>query len=538
MSADPKVERSSTVLTERFVAVEQAVVQAGERIPTDVREQLDSHLDTVRERLAVGVDFTVVALVGGTGSGKSSLFNALTGIDFAQVGVKRPTTSQPLACVWGERADKLLDHLGIEPENRYRRESELDAGTEDDLHGLVLVDVPDHDSIAEEHREFVDQIVPLADVLIWVLDPQKYADAAVHTQYLQELGGHERSLMAVLNKSDTVPEVALPSLLADVGRLLAKDGLEEIPVRAVSTVSQEGVVGLRDVLAQLTQTRSAAAVRAAVDLRAAGDLLAPTVGEGEPRREDLPVTAAAAVVAEAADVLALESRMRDAIPVAKPTDTLPTVADDHPIDAELVESAREKIIEPSQARLPQLWAQSVAAAVPLEPELSAELRAGLQAVPPPQLPLGLRRAKKIVVTLLWLVFLALVVWAGWLAISPESPPQPPAWNVPYVSDALTDWGYPQLVVPGLAAIAVLIITLIVAATFSARLRRARDLRSREYGDGLRAAAAALVGERIVGPVTTVHHSHREIREVIERVRTELQGRRPADELSTPARRYE
>src|SRR5690625_628137 len=114
MSTNPKMERSSAVLTETFVAVEPAAVKAGERHPADVAAKLHTHLDAVRVRLAVGVDYTVVALVGGTGSGKSSLFNVLTGINFAEVGVKRPTTSEPLACVWGESADRLLDHLGIE----------------------------------------------------------------------------------------------------------------------------------------------------------------------------------------------------------------------------------------------------------------------------------------------------------------------------------------------------------------------------------------------------------------------------------------
>src|SRR5690625_6191576 len=109
-----------------------------------------------------------------------------------------------------------------------------------------MVDVPDHDLVAEHHCEYVDHIVPLADVLVWVLDPQKYADAAVHPQYLQQLGGHERSLMAVLNKIDTVPEVAVPSLLTDIKRLLTADGLDDVPVRAVSTETEEGIPALRE----------------------------------------------------------------------------------------------------------------------------------------------------------------------------------------------------------------------------------------------------------------------------------------------------
>ena len=40
-------------------------------------------MDNVAKRLALGVDHTVAAFFGGTGSGKSSLFNALTKLDFA-----------------------------------------------------------------------------------------------------------------------------------------------------------------------------------------------------------------------------------------------------------------------------------------------------------------------------------------------------------------------------------------------------------------------------------------------------------------------
>ena len=533
MSTDPQAERSSTLLTERFVAVERAAVQAGERIPVESSTQLHEHLDAIRDRLAVGVDYTVVALVGGTGSGKSSLFNVLTGIDFADVGVKRPTTSQPLACVWGNSADELLDHLGIAAENRYTRESELDVGTEEELRGLVLVDVPDHDSVAEHHREYVDQIVPRADVLIWVLDPQKYADAAVHTRYLQELGGHERSLMAVLNKIDTIPEVAVPSLITDIKRLLIEDGLDDVPVRAVSTFTSEGIAGLRGVLARLTQTRSAAAVRAAVDLRAAGDLLAPTVGESEPKREDLPISAAAATLAEAGDALALQARMRDALLEADDRGGLPEISDEHPIDAELVESAREKIITPAQEGMPQLWAQSVAAAVPLADDLGTNLRSALQSVPLPEPPRKLRRARVFFSILFMVLFFICAGWAAWLAIAPDSAPAAPDWRIPYLTDQFAKWNLAQTVIPLILAVISLLLLLLSLAIFARQLRKIRDERSRDYGEGLRAAAASLVGERIVGPVVTVHHSHREVREAITGVQAELAGKRPSEVVHDP-----
>ena len=99
------------------------------------------------ERLRLSSQHTIAVLAGGTGSGKSSLFNALAGAQFSPVGVLRPVTREPHACVWGmEGAGPLLDWLGIEPRYRYARSSALDDG-ERALTGLLLVDLPDHDSV-------------------------------------------------------------------------------------------------------------------------------------------------------------------------------------------------------------------------------------------------------------------------------------------------------------------------------------------------------------------------------------------------------
>jgi hypothetical protein len=67
----------------------------------------------------------------------------------------------------------------------------LDTGREDDAcEGVVLLDLPDHDSTEVSHHLEVDRLVQLADLLVWVLDPQKYADAAIHDRYLKPLASH------------------------------------------------------------------------------------------------------------------------------------------------------------------------------------------------------------------------------------------------------------------------------------------------------------------------------------------------------------
>src|SRR2546423_10824805 len=77
-------------------------------------------VDRAGERLSLSREHSVVALAGATGSGKSSLFNALARHELSRVGVRRPTTGVAHACVWGlDRAQDLLDWLGVPPNRRF-----------------------------------------------------------------------------------------------------------------------------------------------------------------------------------------------------------------------------------------------------------------------------------------------------------------------------------------------------------------------------------------------------------------------------------
>ena len=150
-------------------------------------------------RLRLSADHTVVALAGATGSGKSSTFNALCGLDLAAVGVRRPTTSWATACVWGrDPAAELLEWLEIPERHRVLRDSMLDSGQQDRaLDGLVLLDLPDHDSTEVSHHLEVDRLIGMTDLMVWVLDPQKYADAAVHDRFLRPMASHKDVMLVV-----------------------------------------------------------------------------------------------------------------------------------------------------------------------------------------------------------------------------------------------------------------------------------------------------------------------------------------------------
>ncbi len=145
--------RSAPDVAAKAKALETALEVGGDRLDPAAREGALAAIARTAERLRLGGEHTVVARVGATGSGKSSLFNALSGMEMADVGARRPLTAEPMACVWGDDdARPLLDWLGVPPGRRVRRESVLDADREAPLHGLVLLDLPDHDSTAVAHR--------------------------------------------------------------------------------------------------------------------------------------------------------------------------------------------------------------------------------------------------------------------------------------------------------------------------------------------------------------------------------------------------
>jgi len=220
------------------------------------------------ERMRMSASHTVVALAGGTGSGKSSLFNALAGANFSPAGVMRPTTKHSHACVWGmEGAAPLLDWLSVQRRHRYARASALDEG-EASLTGLLLLDLPDHDSVVTGSAAMVDRLVKLVDMLVWVLDPLKYADAAVHRRYLVPLAGHAAVTMVVLNQVDTLSPDQAADCEADLRRLLDAEGLTETSVQVTSALTGAGLDELRLSLATAVATRRAAVDRITADIDA------------------------------------------------------------------------------------------------------------------------------------------------------------------------------------------------------------------------------------------------------------------------------
>lgn len=303
-------------LDRRLEAMRRVVELSDGRLDDELVGRCRSIIDSGAQRARFGAEHTVVALAGATGSGKSSLFNALAREQLATTGVRRPTTSTAQA-VWfsatdsqasSASAEPLLDWLGV-PQRHHRRD--------DNLAGLVLLDLPDHDSIEAAHRNEVDRLVEVVDVFCWVVDPEKYADAALHDGYLQRFADHADVTLLVVNQADRLDDVGLRECTADVRRLLREDGMPDVRVLTASARTDEGVPELRSELAARVAEHRAHARRVLADLDwsarelavACGDVV-PTCPDG--RRAD-PLVRALATAASAdsvADAVGAAHRVR------------------------------------------------------------------------------------------------------------------------------------------------------------------------------------------------------------------------------------
>lgn len=364
----------TTPLRARVTRLRSSLEWASEAIEPAVRREVTAAVERCEGRLELGVDHTIVALAGGTGSGKSSLFNALVGQEFAVPGVARPTTADVSAATWVAGADALLDWLEVAPTRRLT----LDAGDQqgdgqrgDDLRGVVLLDLPDHDSVNATNRGIVDRVVPMADLLVWVMDPQKYADHAVHEDYLKVASDHGRPSLVVLNHVDRLSTDQGWEVVRDLQRLLADDGLDDIPVMPMSARTGQGVEALRAELAAASASRTVAAEAVRADLVAAGRALERALArDAEPTLPDVEELVTALAAAAGVDALA-EASAAVAAGRAKKVPPLPGVR------PQAVERERLDWVDAATHDLPVAWSRVVNEAVAPAPLLAGELNAAL-----------------------------------------------------------------------------------------------------------------------------------------------------------------
>ena len=264
-------------LQQRLEALSEARELARDRLQDPELAPVLAVLERASARRSLSADHTVVGFFGATGGGKSSLFNAVTGGRIAVAAARRPTTAEPLAGIrTPEGSGPLLDWLEVN-----QRHVLPDGGSADSPPGLILLDLPDFDSTAADHRRIVERLVGQVDVLVWVVDPQKYADAALHHGFLRQLASHEAVTMVVLNQIDRLAPDEVQPVLASLREILAADGLAKVQIHPVSAATGAGVDGLRAAIGEVVRQRRAGTERLLADVAAGADALAGAAADSD-----------------------------------------------------------------------------------------------------------------------------------------------------------------------------------------------------------------------------------------------------------------
>jgi energy-coupling factor transporter ATP-binding protein EcfA2 len=273
-----------------------------------------AHADGTR-RVGFPGDAYVLALIGGTGVGKSSLLNALAGSMVSAASVRRPTTAEPIA--WVPRSERealapLLEWLGV---------ADIRSHDEVGLGPVAILDLPDVDSVATEHRRRVEGLLPRVDAVAWVTDPEKYADAVLHDQFLRSWLPRVARQVILVNKVDRVTSEDARriqrDLEADLGRESRGVRRPEVAVLLSSTAGEHGTDDLRAWLAAGVDAKAVVRARIAATLVATTRDLAREAGI-DPSRQATPfldeasrsnsIRAATAGVLRAVDLQGLEAQ--------------------------------------------------------------------------------------------------------------------------------------------------------------------------------------------------------------------------------------
>lgn len=264
------MKRAATPVAAAAAELDQIATLAASDIEPQILERIRELIDVTSDRAEIDPTWCVIGLLGGTGAGKSSLVNALAGGEVVCAGVLRPTTNEACAVLPAGREPKeLLGWLGVR--TRVCAPGDLPGDT-------AIIDLPDIDSVEASHAQVAGRLATRVDALVVVVNPQKYADARLHDEWLERLRTSHASVTVALTHIDTLGVAERTSIVSDLRRILDERGLTGARVVPVSATTGEGVAELASHLADEAARVSRQAARARAALSQAARLVRDAVG--------------------------------------------------------------------------------------------------------------------------------------------------------------------------------------------------------------------------------------------------------------------
>jgi energy-coupling factor transporter ATP-binding protein EcfA2 len=173
----------------------------------------------------------LVALVGSTGAGKSTLVNSIVGTHVSLTGVRRPTTNSPVLACHPDDIHWFAENMFLPTLPRVRQEGLARPGrdgllvlaaSEGMTKGIALLDTPDIDSVVRAHYDFAYQFLDASDLWLFMTSASRYADAPVW-ELLQHARERGAALGVVLSR---VPPGHRTELVAHFNAMLDANGVQ------------------------------------------------------------------------------------------------------------------------------------------------------------------------------------------------------------------------------------------------------------------------------------------------------------------------
>ena len=172
----------------------------------------------------------LVALVGSTGAGKSTLVNSIVGTQVSLTGVRRPTTNSPVLACHPDDIGWFAENMFLPTLPRVRQEGLARPGrdgllvlaaSEGMTKGVALLDTPDIDSVVRAHYDFAYQFLDASDLWLFMTSASRYADAPVW-EILQHARERGAALGVILSR---VPPSHRTELIAHYNAMRDANGI-------------------------------------------------------------------------------------------------------------------------------------------------------------------------------------------------------------------------------------------------------------------------------------------------------------------------